>query len=30
MSYYDEQFTPFEIIDGQCVVAGEAEWQKIS
>jgi len=27
MSYYDQTFEPWEIVDGQCVVADEAEWQ---
>jgi len=29
MSYYDETFEPWEIVDGKCVVADEAEWKKI-
>ena len=29
-SYYDEEFRPWEIVDGQCVVTDEAEWQKLS
>jgi len=29
MTYYDETFEPWEIVDGQCVVADEAEWKKI-
>ena len=29
MTYYDEQFKPFEIVDGQCVVADESEWEKL-
>ena len=29
MTYYDEQFKPFEILDGQCVVADEPEWEKL-
>jgi len=29
MSYYDETFEPWKIVDGQCVVADEAEWQKV-
>ena len=29
MSYYDEQFTPWQIVDGKCVVADEAEWKKL-
>ena len=28
-SYYDEEFRPWEIVDGQCVVTDEAEWQKL-
>ena len=30
MSYYDEDFKPWEIVDGQCVVADEAEWKRIN
>ena len=29
MSYYDEDFKPWQIVDGQCVVADEAEWGKL-
>ena len=29
MNYYDEDFKPWEIVDGQCVVADEAEWSKL-
>ena len=29
MTYYDEDFKPWEIVDGQCVVADEAEWGKL-
>ena len=29
MSYYDEDFKPWEIVDGRAVVADEAEWQKL-
>ena len=29
MRYYDEDFKPFEIVDGQCVVADEAEWGEL-
>ena len=29
MSYYDQQFKPWEIVDGKCVVADEAEWRKL-
>ena len=29
MTYYDEQFKPFETVDGQCVVADDSEWQKL-
>ena len=28
-SYYDEEFRPWEIVDGRAVVADEAEWQKL-
>ena len=28
-SYYDEQFIPWKIADGQCVVADEAEWDRL-
>ena len=30
MTYYDEEFKPWEIVGGQCVVADEAEWQKLA
>ena len=30
MTYYDEQFKPFETVDGQVVVADEAEWGRLS
>ena len=29
MSYYDQTFEPWEIVDGQCVVADELEWAKL-
>ena len=29
MSYYDQQFRPWEIVDDKCVVADEAEWRKL-
>ena len=29
MSYYDQTFEPWTIVDGQCVVADESEWQKL-
>ena len=29
MSYYDQTFEPWKIVDGQCVVADESEWQKL-
>ena len=29
MSYYDEQFIPWQIVDGKCVVANEAEWDRL-
>ena len=29
MNYYDQTFEPWKIVDGQCVVADEAEWQKL-
>ena len=29
MSYYDEDFKPWQIAGGQCVVADEAEWSKL-
>ena len=29
MSYYDEEFRLWEIIDGKCVVADEAEWANV-
>ena len=28
-SYYDEEFKPWETVDGRCVVADEAEWGKL-
>ena len=27
--YYDKEFKPYKIVDGQCVVADESEWQKL-
>ena len=30
MTYYDQTFEPWKIIDGKCVVADEAEWQKLA
>ena len=29
MNYYDEDFQPWEIVGGQCVIADESQWQKI-
>lgn len=29
MSQHNELFTPWQIVDGKCVVANESEWQKI-
>ena len=29
MSYYDQPFKPWDIVDGQCLVADEAEWRKL-
>ena len=29
MTYYDQIFTPWEIVDGKCVVANEAEWNRM-
>ena len=30
MPYYDEELKPWEIVDGQCVVADESEWKRIN
>ena len=30
MDYYDEEFKPWEIVDGQCIVADETEWQNLA
>ena len=29
MTYYDQTFEPFKIVDGKCVVADESEWEKL-
>ena len=29
MSYYDQSFTPWEIVDGQVVVVDESEWEQL-
>ena len=29
MTYYDQTFEPWEIVDGKCVVADESEWRKL-
>ena len=29
MTYYDQTFEPYKIVDGKCVVADEAEWENL-
>ena len=30
MSYYDEDFKPWQIVDGQSVVADKPEWERLA